>query len=197
MQDAELVGEARAGKSHAYEQLVRRWAARVTAVCHARLGRADAAEDLAQETLLRGLRALPTLTDPAKFGPWLCGIAARACLDWLKAGSRSEVQLSSIPSDSAESLAGSNGADGYSDLQHREEIDRLMCEVERLPAAYREVLMHYYYEDCTYQELAELLGVSAATVNARLTKARQMLRERLSTTTGVEERSGNKGGMIQ
>ena len=40
-------------------------------------------------------------------------------------------------------------------------------------------LMHYYYDDCTYQQLAEQLGVSAATVNARLTKARQMLRERL------------------
>ncbi|HWE94626.1 MAG TPA: RNA polymerase sigma factor [Tepidisphaeraceae bacterium] len=179
MEDAELVGEARAGKRTAYEQLVRRWAARVTAVCHARLGRADAAEDLAQETLMRGLRALPTLSDPAKFGPWLCGIAARACLDWLKAGSRTEVQLSSLPPENTQTLAGTDDSDGPSALQHREEIELLMAEVERLPSAYREVLMHYYYEDCTYQELADLLGVSAATVNVRLTKARQMLRERL------------------
>jgi RNA polymerase sigma-70 factor (ECF subfamily) len=67
--------------------------------------------------------------------------------------------------------------------ERQEEIDRLMGEVEKLPLPYREVLMHYYYEDCTYQELAEVLGVSSATINARLTKARQMLRERLRDKT--------------
>ena len=36
--------------------------------------------------------------------------------------------------------------------------------------------MLYYYEDCTYQDLAQRLGVSAATINARLTQARRMMR---------------------
>jgi DNA-directed RNA polymerase specialized sigma24 family protein len=39
--------------------------------------------------------------------------------------------------------------------------------------------MLYYYKQGTYQELADLLGVSAATINARLTKARAMLRQRM------------------
>jgi RNA polymerase sigma-70 factor (ECF subfamily) len=56
-----------------------------------------------------------------------------------------------------------------------------MSEVAMLPEAYREVLMMYYYDDVTYQDVAVALGVSAATVNARLTKARAMLRERLSS----------------
>jgi RNA polymerase sigma-70 factor (ECF subfamily) len=55
-----------------------------------------------------------------------------------------------------------------------------MDEVEALPDEYREALMMYYYEDVTYQELADALGVSAATINARLTKARALLRQRLS-----------------
>src|ERR687896_490013 len=93
--DGELVRQARAGDAAAYGQLARRWAARVLAVCHARVGRAGraAAEDLAQESLLRGLRGLPTLADPDKFGPWLCGIASRTCLDWLKKRERTEVSL--------------------------------------------------------------------------------------------------------
>src|SRR5579864_8359158 len=176
MSDGQLVRQVLGGKVGAYEQLVRRWAPRVAAVCHARLGRADAAEDLAQETLLRGLRALPTLHEPDKFGPWICGIASRACLDWLKSAQRTEVGLPVPEPDTAE-FRDTRG-DGQS--ERRDEIRRLMAEVERLPAPYREVLMHYYYDDCTYQKLAELLGVSTATINARLTKARQMLRERLS-----------------
>ena|SRR5688572_5125915 len=175
MGDADLVRQAMAGRSAAYEQLVRRWAACVTAVCHARVGPADAAEDLAQETLLRGWRALPTLADPDRFGPWLCGIASRTCLDWLKASARTEVSLSTT--DEAEDEP--SATDPIEQSERREEVGRLIREVERLPPTYREVLMHYYYDDCTYAELGELLGVSAATVNARLTKARAMLRQRL------------------
>jgi RNA polymerase sigma-70 factor (ECF subfamily) len=66
--------------------------------------------------------------------------------------------------------------------ERREQAERLTREVERLPQPYREVLMLYYYQPgggCTYQELARLLGVSSATINARLTKARQMLRQRM------------------
>ena len=67
------------------------------------------------------------------------------------------------------------------DGERREQAERLTREVERLPHPLREVLMLYYYQDagCTYAELAELLGVSAATINARLTRARQMLRARM------------------
>ena len=183
MSDGELVRQVLAGKIGAYEPLVRRWAPRVTAVCHARVGRADAAADLAQETLLRGLRALPTISDPEKFGPWLCGIAVRTCLDWLKASARTEVTMSALAADrDPGSIAVARG-DASEQSDRRDEIRRLMAEVERLPLPYRQVLMHYYYEDCTYKQIAEQLGVSAATVNMRLTKARQLLRQRLGAET--------------
>ena len=57
----------------------------------------------------------------------------------------------------------------------------LLAEVEALPEDFRRVVMLYYYEDLTYRDLAQLLGVSTATINARLTKARALLRERLSS----------------
>src|SRR5262245_65373373 len=97
MTDADLVRQAQAGRAPAYEELVRRWAARVLALCHARVGRAAVAEELAQETLLRGFRALRTLAQPDRFGSWLCGIAVRVCLDWYKKRDRSHVPFSSLP----------------------------------------------------------------------------------------------------
>src|SRR5438093_521652 len=95
MSDGDLVRQTLAGQTAAYEELVRRWSARVLACCHAKVGRAQAAEDLAQETLLRGLSALHSLDDPDKFGPWLRGIASRVCLDWLKDKERRQVSLGS------------------------------------------------------------------------------------------------------
>jgi RNA polymerase sigma factor (sigma-70 family) len=181
MFDAELVRQARAGRAEAYAELARRWAGRVTALCHARVRRADLADDLAQEVLLRGFRALDTLTDPERFGSWLCGIALRVCLDWLKAKQNSQVSFSALNRgtdiddlcdrrhSSAEDIAG-----------QADDLRQLMAAVEDLPEQFRTVILLYYYEDVTYCDLARTLGVSVATVNARLTRARALLRARLT-----------------
>ncbi len=178
MSDAELVRQALGGRNEAYEELVRRWVRRVVALCHARVGRADVAEDLAQETLLRGYRALGTLTRPERFGAWLQGIALRACLDWLKAGERRTVAFSALGHD-PDSFPHPHGGD-EPDLDRAEERQGLLAAVEALPPDCRTVVMLYYYQDVTYREIADALGVSPATVNARLTRARALLRARLT-----------------
>jgi RNA polymerase sigma-70 factor (ECF subfamily) len=181
MSDAELVRQALAGQAEAYAELVRRWTPRVLALCHARVGRSDVAEDLAQEALLRGYRALATLAQPDRFGAWLHGIALRACLDWLKARERSTVAFSAL-GNGCDPNAIRHPRDGIEApaLDRAEERRRVLAEVEALPPEYRTVVMLYYYENVTYRELAETLGVSPATINARLTKARALLRARLS-----------------
>jgi RNA polymerase sigma-70 factor (ECF subfamily) len=181
MSDVELVRQALAGQAEAYAELVRRWSPRVLALCHARVGRAGAAEDLAQEALLRGYRALASLSQPERFGAWLHGIALRACLDWLKARERSQVPFSCLGpgTDPDGFLHPRAGAEAPA--LEQDERSRLLAEVEALPPEYRTVVMLYYYQDLTYRELAEALGVSPATVNARLTKARALLRARLSS----------------
>jgi RNA polymerase sigma-70 factor, ECF subfamily len=181
MTDADLVRRTLAGHTDGYAELVRRWAGRVTALCHARVRRADVAEDMAQETLLRGFRSLHTLHDADKFGSWLCGIASRACLDWLKARERSQVAFSVLgPERQPDQFLAGPADDATARVDREDEAARLMEEVEALSEEHREVILLYYYNDITYRELAQMLGVSAATVNARLTQARAILRERLS-----------------
>lgn len=189
MEDAELVRQAAGGRAAAYGQLVRRHAPRVLALCHARTARADVAEDLAQEALLRGWRGIRNLREPAKFVQWLCGISTRVCLDWINAAPRREVPLSSVRNGEPDA-PGSDPPDAAA--EHRDELDRLVAEVEWLPLEYREALLMFYYQDCSYQQIAEALGVSPATVNARMTKARKLLRERMSRPRQVETGSERK-----
>jgi RNA polymerase sigma-70 factor, ECF subfamily len=177
--DGELVRQALAGRTEAYAELVRRWAARVTALCHAKVGRADVTDDLAQEALLRGYQALHSLVVPEKFGPWLLGIAYRTCQDWFKSKQRKQIPFSAIGADrDAEDLFSRQSQDDAAD----EDVCQLLTEVEALPDDCRQVVMLYYYQDMTYKDLAQLLGVSPATINARLTRARSLLRERLKIT---------------
>jgi RNA polymerase sigma-70 factor, ECF subfamily len=184
MTDGELVRQALQGVRGATDELVDRWAARVLAFCHTRVGNAHVAEDLAQEALLRGLRSLGSLESPEKFGPWLCGIAVRVCLDWRKAKQSTQVPFTVLKRDGPFDAPLDDERGGAAQVDRCDELGRLMHEVDALPEKHREMLLLYYYQDTTYQDLADLLDVSTATVNARLTEARAMLRRRLSGIRG-------------
>jgi RNA polymerase sigma-70 factor (ECF subfamily) len=173
MDDDALVRQVLAGHNDAYAELVQRWAGRVVAVCHARLGRADLAEELAQEALVRGFEELPSLADPSRFGPWLAGIATNACRDWLKSRQNAQLPLSGAGAEPAVDAPPSAA------LERQDEIAQLMREVEALPEECRTVLLLFYYQKASYKELARMLDVSTATINARLTRARSTLRERM------------------
>lgn len=183
--DATLVQQVLAGHNDAYGELVLRYAGRMVALCHARVGRADLAEELAQETLVRGFEELASLADASRFGPWLGGIAANTCRDWLKSKQNAQVPLSTTPVDGVAPAATPLDA-----AVHHEEIEQLLKEVEALPEEYRIVLMLFYYERTSYKEIARMLDVSTATVNARLTRARGLLRARLIGTSGTLQPSG-------
>jgi RNA polymerase sigma-70 factor (ECF subfamily) len=184
MTDGELVRQTLAGRPAAYEELVRRWSAPVLALCHAQTRSADAADDLAQEALLRGYRGLATLAEPEKFGAWLRGIAHRVCLDWIKARPRRAVSFSELSANGTADDVLGIAVDTNGDEARADQLRQLMAQVETLPDDYRQVLLLYYYQDVTYRDLAELLGVSSATINARLTKGRAMLRARLTELRG-------------
>ena len=57
---------------------------------------------------------------------------------------------------------------------------QLIKEIHCLPQIYREVVVMFYYDRRSYQEMAAMLGVTRAAINARLTKARAMLRRKLT-----------------
>jgi RNA polymerase sigma-70 factor (ECF subfamily) len=173
--DGDLVRATRDGRREAYDELIRRHAAKIGAVCRSRLGSRGPVEDMVQEAFLRGFRALPTLQEPDKFAGWVCGIALRASLDWLKAKERSQV--------SYDALAPGIGPDIARTAERPEEPERrakLLEQIDALPEPYRDVVLLFYYKKQSYQEMSELLDLAPATINARLTKARALLRERLA-----------------
>jgi RNA polymerase sigma-70 factor (ECF subfamily) len=170
--DGDLVRAVQGGRREAYDELVRRHAAKIGAVCRSRLGPRGPVEDMVQEAFLRGYRALASLTEPEKFSSWLYGIATNICLDWLKSKDRHQV--------SADALGIADGTAGPGGPEVPEPAARLHEQIDALPEAFREVVLLFYYRKQSYQEMSVLLGVSPAAINARLTKARAMLRERMA-----------------
>jgi len=83
--DADEIGllrAARSGSVAALEELFARHEPGLLALCRGVLNQAEDAEDAAQETFLRALRALPTFREEASLRTWLFRIALNVCLEW-------------------------------------------------------------------------------------------------------------------
>ena len=173
MTDGELVRRVVAGDTAAYGELVRRWFRRILAFCQSRVFSQDA-EDLAQDILIRGFANLTSLVNPEQFGGWLRGIANNTCADWCRGRQRQQVSIES--SQWKAELAIANGENGIAD----DERAIVVQQVATIPEDLREVVLLRYYENLTYDEMAQWLGVARATVNERLAKARALLRIRLA-----------------
>jgi RNA polymerase sigma-70 factor (ECF subfamily) len=173
--DGDLVRATRVGRREAYDELIRRHAAKIGAVCRSRLGTRGPVEDMVQEAFLRGFRALPTLAEPEKFASWVCGIALRASLDWLKAKERSQVSYDALTPGGSPGIASAPESPG-----EPERHAKLLDQIDALPEPYREVVLLFYYKKQSYREMSEVLDLAPATINARLTRARALLRERLA-----------------
>lgn len=130
--------------------------------------RADA-EDLTQQTFLLAHAKLHQLRDDASARSWLCTIL-RNC--YLKSFRRWQP----LPETDLGSDLGQ-----LPQTDHEDEIDRerLQAGLDELPAEFKVVLLMFYFEDCSYREIAEQLQLPLGTVMSRLSRAKQHLRNRL------------------
>lgn len=153
---------------------------RLIRLCAMLTGAREAAEDLAQETLLEAWRGAETLRDEAKLSPWLSGIARNVCRRWLQR------QRDAPATDDAGREASLADDD---DLAIELERDELAVLLDRalglLPATTRDVLIARFVDECSHAEIASRLGLSEGTVTVRIHRGKLALRRVL---TGPELR---------
>ncbi len=59
--------------------------------------------------------------------------------------------------------------------------------IDRLPASMKEVVILRYYDNCSYEQISAVLGVSKMTINGRLTRAKRKLAKMLGQRDGMEK----------
>lgn len=149
-------------------------------VALALIGPADA-EDAAQEALVRGWQAWPTLRDPAAIRPWLLRITVNICRDWRR-GRYGTHQRLREPLEEAElrPLAYLVSHPGAS--FHTAALD-LRNAVNRLDEPLRVIVALRYYAGLDATEIGEALSIPASTVRGRLSRALALLRAALSDSS--------------
>ena len=172
--DADLVRRSLNGDRAAFGELAERYARQVAAVTYAMIRDREKARDLAQEAFLEAYEALRSLREAARFGAWLVGIARRRCIYAIRRERRAARALAAKAEEPRERPLGPAGQ-----LSRTDEEARLLEALGGLGRRYREVLVLRHFEGKSYAEIAELLEISVATVEKRLTRARNKLRDAL------------------
>ncbi len=163
-----------AGSRDAFGLLVLRHARMVRAVCMSRIGSRDV-DDAVQEVFLRAYRGLARLAEVASFPAYLGQIARNYCIDRLRTAPKTRsVSLDEVELDPPDTR-GEDESPGKT-----ERLARLRREIARLPESQRECLLLFYFEEMSYAQMANALGVTEAAVNQRLSRARQQLRSSLA-----------------
>ena len=168
--DTDLIAASREGDTRAFAALVERHQTMACAVTYSATGDRALSEDLAQDAFILAWRRLAELDEPARFRPWLCGVARNLARN-AKRKRRHEVAMN----DSAEYEADApSPADVMSDRQQEQAMWRAL---EQVPETYREPLVLFYREGQSAKEVAAALGISASAVDQRLSRGRKQLRE--------------------
>ncbi len=179
--DELMLRRAQTGDERAWRDLIARFGPPVhSLIWRLLVGRArHRVEDLAQETFVRVLRALPGFdpAGPATLSTWILTIAARLTLNELR---RPELAaLDHEPASAERADAGS---------ERKRLGDAIAVGVAALPDAQRAVLVLREYHELDYAEIASVLELDVGTVKSRLSRARSTLRAHLLTTVADLER---------
>jgi RNA polymerase sigma-70 factor, ECF subfamily len=142
------------------------------------------AEDLVQETFLRAYRALHQLTQEESCRAWLMKIMTNSWLNQLHKRGREGAALDVYELDLSHEDAASWSHQSTPEAPERAASRRQFCEdldqaLQRLPEAFRIVVMLADVEGLSYKEVAETLQCPIGTVMSRLYRARQLLRKAL------------------
>lgn len=167
--DSYLVQLARRGSTEAFEVLVHRYRERLYRVALRMVGDVAAAEDVAQDALVSAWRALPNFRGEAEFSTWLHRIVLNSALNHVTRR-RQHLELTGQEPIDPE------GQPEYAvESRHRERA--LRVAISELPFDQRAPLVMHQFEGYTYEQTAEILQVSEATVRGRIYRARRALVE--------------------
>ena len=123
------------------------------------------AEDAVQETFIKAYKAAGSFRGDCGEKTWLMQIAMNTCRDMKRRAWFRRVDRRITPEQLPEASVPFEPLD-----------DGIIQSIMRLPYKEKEVLLLYYYQDMTLNEIGQSLGLSVSTISTRLTRARKKLK---------------------
>ncbi len=175
-----LIQRAQTGDMRAFEEIVTTHEKGIFSYLYGYVRQRQDAEDLTQEVFVRLYRHIRICDPDRGFKSWLYTMATNIMYDWFrKVKNRKELFLIDDEHANFETIDESSSY-SWTDTAHA----GLAAALESLRPAYRTSLVLYYYEELSYDEIANILQVPLNTVKTYLYRAKSALKEILMARYG-------------
>jgi len=184
-EEAMFVMRLQANEDAAYDELVRTYSSSIFHVAYRMLGDTAEASDIVQEIFLKVFRNIGGFKGEAALKTWIFRIAFSEILNrlrWWKRRHRfATVSLDDSPNDFGMSgpMVAASSPTPEQALQSKEEEDAIQQALGKLSREHRSIVVLRDIEGFSYNEIADVLGVSVGTVKSRLARARADLKKSL------------------
>jgi RNA polymerase sigma factor (sigma-70 family) len=181
--DYQLVLAAIDGNQKAYETLMNRYRHSVYHAMFKMVNNRDDADDLTVEAFGKAFHKLPSYAPNYAFSTWLFRIAINNCIDSIRKKRLKTYSIDeTIKSDSDCSFAqniSNYEPDAEHIMMHEQKIAHVRRLVENLNVKYRSMIELRYYEELSYEEIAQEMNLPLGTVKAQLFRAKEILYQQL------------------
>jgi RNA polymerase sigma-70 factor (ECF subfamily) len=184
--DLVLVEAAKKGDQSAFAQLMDRYRESIYFMMFKMVRHQDDADDLTIEAFGKAFSRLDQYSPNFAFSTWLFKIASNNCIDFIR---KKRIKVTSMETgytnDDGEVLfieAKNQTMDPEETIIHGQKVQHMRMLVSKLKPRYRELVEKRYFEELSYEEIAEELNLPIGTVKAQLFRARDFLANMIDKT---------------
>jgi RNA polymerase sigma-70 factor, ECF subfamily len=191
--DDQLIASVLGGRTEEFAELTARYREQVARFCQRFIADRETARDLAQESFLRAFTGLSSYRTEMPFCGWLRAIAVNVCYDELRRRQRRPEQLNDDFSDfecAWVQFVTEATPEEIVDAAEQQHAAQVLAHdlLDSLRPEDRTVMILKETEDCSINEIAEMLGWSAAKVKIRAFRARQSMRRQAERILAAQRR---------
>jgi RNA polymerase sigma factor (sigma-70 family) len=178
--DFELIDSAREiGDEKAYAELMERYRKPLYHTILKMVKNTDDAEDLTLEAFAKAFKGLHKFKKEYTFSTWLFRIATNNCIDFIRKRKLETTSISSAFKDDNGEEIGLQIADNNLDPQEEaiktQKIALMQSIVNKLPVKYQRLVDMRYFQELSYEEIADKIEIPLGTVKAQLHRAKELL----------------------
>jgi RNA polymerase sigma-70 factor (ECF subfamily) len=182
--DLSLVRRAQEHDGSAYDELIRRYQQRIYATVYHMTSNHEDANDLTQETFIKGYRALKGFKGDSSFYTWIYRIAVNKTINFLKQRkNRTQMSLNDVDYQAEhdpDMVALVSERTPRRDLNLTELQEKLNAAMLKLSEHHRMVVTLHDIQGLSHEEIGKIMNCNVGTVRSRLFYARQQLQGYLS-----------------
>jgi RNA polymerase sigma-70 factor (ECF subfamily) len=137
------------------------------------------ASDVTQQVFLKLMTSMGQFRGDAAFSTWLYRLVVNACLDVARRRASDAAVAARAPQETFVETSSQEEAYGRQQL-----TASVRTAIATLPEKFRVAVLLRYFDDLSYEQMAEALGCSMGTVASRLSRGHKLLAERLKRVNG-------------